>query len=74
MPLRQRISLDTQRDMASSSNIGRPSLDIDLERVEGMRKTGVSMMKISKTLGISRSTLYRALENSDLIGYTNIRK
>ena len=72
MPLRQRISLDTQREMASSSNIGRPSLDIDLERVEGMRKTGLSMTKISKTLGISRSTLYRALENSDLIGYTDI--
>ena len=36
MPLRQRISLDTQRDMAS---IGRPSLDIDLESgVEGMKK------------------------------------
>lgn len=37
-----------------------------------MRNTGLSMTKISKTLGISRSTLYRALKNSDLIGYTDI--
>ena len=27
------------------------------------------MKIISKTLGISRSTLYRVLENSDLIGF-----
>ena len=37
-----------------------------------MRNNGLSMTKISETLGISRSTLYRALENSDLIGYTDI--
>ena len=58
--------------MASSSSVGRPSLNIDLERVEAMRNTGLSMTKISKTLGISRSTLYRALEYSDMIGYTDI--
>ena len=58
--------------MASSCSVGRPSLNLDLEKVEAMRNSGLSMTKISKTLGISRSMLYRALENLDLIGCTDI--
>lgn len=58
--------------MASSSNVGRPSLQVDLEEVESMRKCGLSMTKISEIVGISRSTLYRALEGTNLIGYTDI--
>lgn len=56
----------------AASNVGRPSLHIDLEKVEDMRNIGMSMKKISETLGISRSTLYRTLEDSDLIGFTEI--
>ena len=58
--------------MASSCSVGRPSLNLDLEKVEAMRNSGLSMTIISKTLGISRSMLYRALETLDLIGYTDI--
>ena len=56
--------------MASSA--GRPALQIDIKEVEQLRKIGISMTKISEVMGISRSTLYRALENTDLIGYTDI--
>jgi len=34
---------------------------IDLEKVEDMRNIGMSLKKISETLGISRSTLYKTL-------------
>ena len=45
---------------------------IDLEKVADVRKIGMPMKKISETLRISRSMLYRALENSDLIIFTEI--
>ena len=61
--------------MAESGNsgVGRPSLDVDMERVEALRRIGLSLTEISKRLKISRSTLYRHLENTDLVGYTDIR-
>jgi len=55
----------------AASYAGWPSLHIDLEKVEDIRNIGMSM-KISETLGISRSTLYTTLENFDLIGFTEI--
>jgi len=60
--------------MASSSNsgVGRPSVEIDIDRVEALRKIGLSLTEISKRLKISRSTLYRHLEDTDLVGYTDI--
>lgn len=56
----------------SSTSVGCPSLHINLEDVEGMRKAGMSITKISQILAVSRSTLYRAMEGSDLLGYTDI--
>ena len=58
--------------MASSNNVGRPSLQINVEDVEDMKKTGMTMTEITQRMGISRSTLYRKLEDSNLIGYTDI--
>ena len=58
--------------MACCSNVGCPSLQINLEDVAGMRKAGMSITKISETLAVSRSTLYRVMEGSDLLGYTDI--
>ena len=59
--------------MASGSgNVGRPRLQVDVEEVAEMRKIGISITKISEIIGVSRSTLYRALEGSNLIGVTDI--
>ena len=60
-----------ERKMASSSIVGCPSLQVNLEEDESMRKCGMSMTKISEIVGIRRSTLYRALEGSEWIGYTD---
>jgi len=57
---------------SSSSGVGRPSVEINMERVEALRKIGLSLTEIRKRLKISRSTLYRHLENTDLVGYTDI--
>jgi len=57
---------------SSSSGVGRPPIDIDINRVEALRNIGLSMTQVSKTLKISRSTFYRNLENTDMIGYTDI--
>ena len=58
--------------MACGNDVGRPSLQINMEDVEDMRKAGMSITKISQVLGVSRSTLYRAMEGSDLLGFTEI--
>ena len=58
--------------MACGNDVGRPSLQINMEDVEDMRKAGMSITKISQALGVSRSTLYRAMEGSDLLGFTEI--
>jgi len=50
--------------------VGRPSVDTDLDRVEALRD--IAMTGVSKTLKISRSTLYRKLESKGMIGYTDI--
>ena len=61
--------------MADSGNsgFGHPPLGVDMERVKTLRRIGLSLTEISKRLKISRSTLYRHLENTDLVGYTDIR-
>ena len=43
----------------------------ETRRAPGL-KIGISITKISEIIGVSRSTLYRALEGSNLIGVTEI--
>ena len=57
---------------SGSGNVGRPRLQVDVEEVAEMRKIGICITKISEVIGVSRSTLYRALEGSNLIGVTDI--
>lgn len=56
--------------MASgSSNDGHAHLQIE---VAEMRRTGLFITKISEITGGSRNTLYRVLEDGNLIGVTDI--
>ena len=52
-----------------ASSVGRPAIEIDMDKVTEMRRIGMSMTKISESMGISRSTLYRTSENSGLKGF-----
>ena len=58
--------------MALASGVGRPSLQIDIARVMQLQKLGMSMTEISDIIGVSKSTLYRGLENTDLVGFTDL--
>lgn len=54
---------------------GRPLLDVSIEKVEYLRGLQFSWTKIADILGISRSTLYRRLEQESIdltCRYTNI--
>ena len=55
-----------------ASGVGRPLLQIDIAQIMQLRKLGMSMTKISNIIGVSRSTLYRGLENTDLVGFTDL--
>ena len=44
--------------------IGRPKEDLDLDDVEFLLQINFSVVKISKILGVSRSTIYRRLEEN----------
>ena len=46
----------------ASSNVGRPLLQINVEDVENMKKTGMTMTEITRRVGISRSTLLQKVE------------
>ena len=57
---------------SGSDNVGRPCLQVGMEEISEMRKLGLSIIKISEILGLSRSTLCRVLEGSDLIDVTEV--
>ena len=52
--------------------VGRPRLDISIDEVSQLRSLGFSCTRIAEILNISRRTLYRRLEGSDIVGYTDI--
>ena len=52
--------------------LGRPPVEVDLDEVGQLRSLGFSWTKIGELLNISRRTLYRRLEGSNLVGYTDI--
>ena len=52
--------------------VGRPRLDISIDEVSQLRSLGFSCTRFAEILNISRRTLYRRLEGSDIVGYTDI--
>ena len=56
------------------SHVGRPCISVDMYEVEFLRSLGFTWTTIAEMLGVSRSTLYRRLEESNLSlqGYSNI--
>ena len=46
-----------------SSRVGRPLLDVNIEDITSLRALGYTWVKIAQLLQISRSTLYRCLED-----------
>ena len=52
--------------------VGHPLVQNDITQVMQLRKLGMSLTIISEVMGISRSTLYRSLENTNLIGFTDL--
>ena len=58
-----------------SFSVGRPRIDVNIEEIELLRSMRFTWTKISELLGISRSTLYRKLEEEGMsqeVHYTSI--
>ena len=51
---------------------GRPLIQVNTDEIKELRMLGFTWTKIAKMLKISRQTLYRRLEGSDLMGYSDI--
>ena len=51
---------------------GRPLIEVSMEKVKELRELGLTWTKIADILHISRQTLYRRLDGSCLMGYTEV--
>ena len=57
----ERVRAGVAHARAMGKRIGRPRAPVDIERVTGLRKQGVSLRNIAKTLNIPVSRVRRAL-------------
>ena len=55
-----------------TANVGRPVISLDMYEVEFLRSVGLTWTDVARCLGVSRSTLYRRMDESGLPlqGYT----
>ena len=59
--IRQRVRNGLQKARERGKRLGRPRIDVDMERIQAMRKEGRSVNAIGKALGISWTTVSKAL-------------
>ena len=52
-------------------DVGCPHLQINMEEITEMRTMGPTFTKTSIIIGVTRNTLYRVLEDSNLTGVCN---
>lgn len=62
--IRERVVAGVRRAQASGTHCGRPVVDIDLRPAVSMLDAGYGLKAISKSIGVSRATLRRRLEDA----------
>ncbi|MBP7054008.1 MAG: recombinase family protein, partial [Phycisphaerae bacterium] len=62
--IRERVVAGVRRAQARGTHCGRPFVDIDLRPAVSMIKEGYGLKAISKSIGVSRATLRRRLEEA----------
>ncbi len=61
--IRERVVLGLQRVQAQGKKLGRPRVQIDLDKLRELHGAGLSHRKIAAVMGISQATIGRALLN-----------
>lgn len=64
----ERIREGIDRARAAGKTLGRPQKQIDVERVNSLRKEGLSIRKIAEELGVPKSTLYPVVKKIETNG------
>jgi DNA invertase Pin-like site-specific DNA recombinase len=59
--IRQRVKNGLQKARERGKRLGRPRIDVDLEKIQAMRKEGCSVNAIGKAVGVSWMTISNAL-------------
>jgi DNA invertase Pin-like site-specific DNA recombinase len=59
--IRERVKAGLERARARGVHLGRPIAALDSARLEHLRRDGLSVGKIARTLGVSRATVRRRL-------------
>ena len=54
------------------SKVRRPKLEVSMDEVRQLRILGFSWTNIAELLNIGRPTLYRRVEGSGIMGYTDM--
>jgi DNA invertase Pin-like site-specific DNA recombinase len=62
--IKERVQAGVDRARAAGKHCGRPRREMDLWPAVAMLRTGFGLKAISKSLGVSRATLRRRLEES----------
>jgi DNA invertase Pin-like site-specific DNA recombinase len=68
----ERVKAGLRNARAKGKRIGRPRVAVDVQKITALRAGGASWRTISKQLGLSRGTAFRAFETRSKIAATGI--